>query len=105
ELRRLAAPEEDVDHVVAVEAPAPAEDGLLSVVVPHAPVGEITAVAIEAPAGESARRLLDVVLGVMPLPESEELHHLAREILVGRLPAAAGVVEVDEHRRVLRHGV
>ena len=41
----------------------------------------------------------------MSLSEREELHHLAREVLVGSLAAAAGVVEIDEHRRVLRDRV
>ncbi len=56
---------------------------------------------VEAPAGERARRLLHVLLGVVALAEREELHHLAREVLVRRALAVLRAVEIDEHRRVL----
>ena len=39
---------------------------------------------VDRPAGERPRRLADVVLGVVAHPEGEQLHELARQVLVGR---------------------
>src|SRR5260221_2014323 len=105
ELRGLRMREEDVEDVVAVEAPALAQHRLVAVVVPQAAERELTGVAIEAPSGESARGLLHVLLAVAALAQREQLHHLAREILVGRLLAFAHVFEIPQHRRILGHAV
>ena len=60
---------------------------------------------LESPAGEGAGPLLDVALAVVADAEGEELHHLAREVLVGvRLPVRRAV-EIGEHRRVTRHAL
>ena len=66
---------------------------------------ESAAVAIDAPARERARRLLDVLLRVAAFAERKELHHFTREILVGRSLAVLRTVEVDHHRRIARHRV
>ncbi len=57
--------------------------------------------AIEAPAGECARRFLDVLLGVAAFAEREELHDLARKVLVRLAFAVLRAVQVHEHCRVL----
>ena len=69
------------------------------------PEHELAGVAVEAPAGEGACGFLDVLLAVVALAEGEELHHLAREILVGRALAVLRAVEIDHHRRIARDGV
>jgi len=73
--------------------------------VPRGAEAERAGVAVQAPAGEGPRRLLQIGLAVAALAEGEELHQLARKVLVGRLLAAARVVEIDQHRRVARDGV
>ena len=98
--------QEDADQAVGVETAAAAEDRLAAVVVVAA--GELEAAPgggapADAIAGQRARRLADVVLGVVALPEAEELHDLTREVLVGLAAAVGDVVEVHEHRRVLEH--
>ncbi len=81
------------------------EHRLVAVVVNAGPEQVFAGIAIEAPAGERTRRFLDVLLGVVALAEREELHDLAREILVRLALAVLRAVEVDEHRRVLRRRV
>ena len=101
ELGGLGPREQDVEHGVAVEAPGLPEHGLRAVVVEPRAEDERAGLAVEAPAGERARGLLDVLLGVVAFAEREELHHLAREILVRRALAVLHAVEVDDHRRIL----
>src|SRR6516165_11825100 len=70
---------------------------------------------IYAPPGQDARQSDHVLLGITAFcAERVQLHHLAREILVestavpARARASRGcaqrIVEIDEHRRVLRCG-
>jgi hypothetical protein len=100
EFRRLRLREEDIEHRAPVEAARAAEEGLDALVVRRPAKQELTGFRINAPPGESARGLLDVLLAVMALAEREELHQLAREVLVGLLLAARRVVEIDQHRGV-----
>src|SRR5205085_3151448 len=69
-----------VDALVAVELARDAEERLLAEVVIEPAVRE--AALLVAPAGERARRFLDVGLGVVAVAEREELHQLARPVLV-----------------------
>ena len=81
--------------VVAVEVAGEAEHRLVAVVVePRRNMN--SPFRLDAPAGERARRFLDVVLGVVALAEREELHHLAREVLVRLRLAVGRVVEIDD---------
>ena len=58
-------------------------------------------VAAEGHARQGARAFLDVALGVVvAFAEREELHQLAREVLVRAPAAVLVVVEVLQHRRV-----
>src|SRR5262245_9503398 len=66
---------------------------------------ELAGLRLDRPAGEGARGLADVALSVVALAEREELHHLAREVLVRLALAIGRRIEVDHHRRVLRDGV
>ena len=56
---------------------------------------------VVGPAGEGARGLADVVLGVVPHAHREQLEQLAAEVLVGMRLDVLAVVEKDEHRRIL----
>jgi hypothetical protein len=69
------------------------------------PPAELAAGRLDAPAGEGARRLLDVLLAVIAFAEGEQLHHLAREVLVRAAAPAGRRIEVDHHRRILAHGM
>ena len=65
-------------------------------------VGIVAAVhQADAPAGEDARRRVDVLLGVVADAEREQLHDLAAEVLLRPLPRVLPSVEPDEHRRIL----
>ena len=68
-----------------------AEHRLLAAVMRCAAEDILPACRIEAPAGEGARGFVDVVFAVTAFPEGEELHHLAREVLVRLAVAAAAV--------------
>ena len=88
-----------------------AEDRLVAVVVPRGHVAEVVHAELVAPleveAGQRAGELAHVVLGVGAAvgAEREQLHQLARVVLV-RVPARVLVqVEPRDHRRVLRHVV
>ena len=71
----------DVDHVVAGEGAALAEDSFGTAVVL---IGlKLKFVALGAVAGERAGGLLDVVLGVVALAEHEEFEEFAGEVFVG----------------------
>ena len=100
--RGLRLGEQDVDHRVAVEPSRRSQHRLAATVVQAGAEDELPGLAHEARAGERARGLLDVLLFVVTLAEGEELHHLAREILVGCAAPVLRAVEVDHHRRVAR---
>ncbi len=55
--------------------------------------------ARQVPAGEDARRRVDVGLGVVADAHGEELHDLAAEVLLRHRPGVGAPVEPDEHRR------
>ena len=95
--------QQDGDDLLAVESSGLAEEGLLAVVVLVVAAAELTGFAVDGPAGEGARRGLDVGLAVMALAQGEELEKLAAEILVGLARHAAHAVEIDQHRRIARH--
>src|SRR5208283_1295388 len=105
ELRGRTLREQGVEHVVTVEVPGTAEHGLRAVIMDERPEDEVAAVAVDAPAGEGPRRLLDVLLAVVAFAEREQLHHLTREILVRSPLAIAGAIEVDHHRRITGYGM
>src|SRR5688572_19167027 len=50
--------QQNLEHIVAVERPAPRQDGFLPLVVLRGPEQELAPVRVDAPARESARRLL-----------------------------------------------
>src|SRR5205823_5524797 len=74
----LAALENEIENLVAVEVAALSEYRLFAIVVEPRPECERAARPIDTPAGEGARRFLDVAFAVMALPQCEELHHFAR---------------------------
>ena len=57
----------------------------------------------QVPAGEDARRGVDVVFGVVADADGEELHQLAAEVLLRPGAHVEAAVEPHEHRRVLGH--
>ena len=62
-----------------------------------------SALPVVAEAGQRARLLADVGLGVAAAgAEREQLHHLAPVVLVRRVLRVVAAVEPDQHRRVLR---
>src|SRR5216683_5345644 len=93
----------DVNNVITRKWAGPPEHRLGAVVVTGGSEDERPRLAVEGPAGETARCLLDVVLGVVPDPEREELHQLAREVLVRPTLHVAVGIEPYEHRRILRN--
>ena len=87
--------------------PALAEDRLHALVVVRGVVAEVRRPVLRPvvpEAGERARLLADVVLGVAAaVAEREELHHLAAVVLVRRVLRVVAPVEPEEHRRVGGH--
>src|SRR5262249_42004781 len=81
-----------------IESPGVAEKGLVAVIVPLVLADEAAGLLIDAPAGESAGRLLDVALAVLALAQGEQLQELAGKVLVGLACHAACAVEIDQHR-------
>jgi hypothetical protein len=67
------------------------------------PPAEFAGLRLDAPAGEGARRLLDVLLAVIAFAQGEQFHHLAREVLVRAALAIGRRIQVDHHRRILAH--
>ena len=99
--------EAEADGVLPVEGAALAEDALAAGVVPLAVVAEVdvagAALPVVVEAGERPRLLADVALGVAAAgAEREELHQLARVVLVRRPLRVLGAREPEQHRRVLR---
>ncbi|CAM2154859.1 hypothetical protein PT2222_310076 [Paraburkholderia tropica] len=103
EMRRLWLAEQNVEHRVAIERAAVAEHGLHAVVVLRRPRDELPGIGVDGPARVGARRLGDVLLRVLPFAEREQLHDLAREVLVRLALAIARAVEIEQHRRIFRH--
>ena len=98
--------EQNVQHRVTIEIAGFAEHCLDAIVVHHwTETKRRVVVKIDAPAGVSARRFLDVGLAVIAFAEGEQFHHLAREILVRRRLAVGGGVQINDHRRVFGHGM
>ncbi len=102
--------DEDADRVVPVPVAGLPEDRLAAAVVVGGAVQEGRLVVVggavvvgHRPPGEGPRELGDVLLRVVPDPEREELHELARVVLVGPADLVGRVVEPDQHRGVLRH--
>jgi hypothetical protein len=122
--RRVA--REDLDHALAVVTPAAGRDPLtehdfLAAVVHARPEDEVPVGLrpVDRPAGERAGDLGDVLLCVAAVhAERVQLHQLARVVLVESAlasavrsrrhdevrPGAEPVVEVEEHRRMVRGG-
>jgi hypothetical protein len=101
--------DDDVDDILAVEAAGLAEEGLDAVVVVVGAVDELDreeAVRVErdrlskGPAGEGARGLLDVGLGVVADSHGEQLEQLAPVVLVRLALVVLVVVEPEDHGRV-----
>jgi hypothetical protein len=83
--------EDDVDDVLAVERAGAAEERLLAEVVLRGVELELEHVV--GPAGERARRLAHVALGVVADAHREQLEQLAAEVLVRVLLDVLAVVE------------
>ena len=95
-------------RVLPVERAALAEDPLDAGVVVARVVAEVhvagALLPVVAEAGQRPRLLADVRLAVPAAgAEREELHHLARVVLVRRPLRVVAAVQPEEHRRVLRH--
>src|SRR5439155_11476877 len=98
---------DDIQDVLAVKPPAMPEKFLVAVIVVFRPILEFPGEAaiggagnlgFEGPAGEGARRLADVLLGVVAGTEAEQLEELASPVLVDRCPVVLVVVEPEHHR-------
>ena len=93
----------DVHDVERREAPHPPEDPLHPAVVALGVVAEALGLVVEGEAGEGARRLAHVALGVAVVDaQREELEQLAGEVLVGRALLGVGEAQEQLHRAVLR---
>ncbi len=97
--------EAEVTGVLPVEGALLAEDQLEAEVVPGPVVAEVrgadAALPLVAEPGQRPRLLADVLLGIAVLrAEGEQLHQLARVVLVRRAPAVLRAVQPEEHRRV-----
>jgi hypothetical protein len=58
---------------------------------------------LEIPAGERARGLTDIFLGIVAHAHGEQLHNLASEVLVRRALHVHAGVEESQHGRILTH--
>src|SRR5215212_11681714 len=95
------------DAVAPVVRAAAAEDALAARIVELTVVAEVmradAVVPVVAKARERARLLADIALAVAAArAEREELHHLARVVLVRRPLRVLGAREPEEHRGVAR---
>ena len=95
-------------RVAPCESAAVAEDRLVARIVVLRVVAELHRPEVLAPAvpeaGERPSLLADVALGVAVVrAEREELHHLARVVLVRRVLRVVASVQPEQHRGVLRH--
>src|SRR5436305_15006672 len=57
---------------------------------------------LKAIAGEGARRFAHIVFAIVTDPDGEELHQLARPVLVRMRWLVLRQIEVDHHRRIAR---
>ncbi len=64
---------------------------------------EVLTGPVVRPARQRPRRLGDIVFGVVPLAQGEQLHDLPGKVLVRVLTPALRLVQPDQHRRVLAH--
>src|SRR5262249_43288332 len=80
EARRGGPVENGGDDIVAVQVAGPAQDSLLPIIVQLRLEGEVLAAGV--PAGEGTGGLADVLFRVVTDTEAEQLHHLARVVLV-----------------------
>ena len=95
--------------VLPAEVPALPEDDLHPVVVPRGVVAEVdvadAVLPVVSPAGERPGLLADVVLRVPASgAEGEDLHQLARVVLVRAPLRVVPPVQPDQHRRIVGHG-
>ena len=96
-------PKAKINDLAAIKIARLAEQRLGAVVMLARVEPEL--VLAHMPAGEGARRLLDVILGIVSLTEAEKLHHLARKILVRMALAIRVAIQPDKHRHVPGHPV
>ena len=90
--------QDHIDQALTVERTCGAQDRLVAGVVLGG-VEDILVVAHRT-TGQGARSRLHIGFGVRPHAEAEQLHQLARQVLI-RTPAAIGsVVEIHQHRRI-----
>ena len=102
--------EDDVDDVLAVKVAGFAQEGLFPEVVVFLAVGELPRVAavgragqlgLNRPAGEGARALPHIHLGVVGNAHGEQLQELPAPVLVHGVPVVLVVVQPENHGRVL----
>src|SRR5262249_48651595 len=95
--------EDDPYHVASIPCTGLPEDGLRPTIVE--PRIEFEPVAVAAPAGESAGRFADVLLGVVADTEAKQLHQLAGVVLVRLALHVAIRIEPEEHGPVSANGL
>ena len=108
EARMIRVRDREADRVLPGESSSPAEDRLLARVVVARVVAEVhvagAGLPVVAEAGQCACLFADVGLAVAsPRAEGEELHHLARVVLVRRPARVVAPVQPQQHRRIPRH--
>ena len=102
---------DDVNNVLAVEPATVAQKLLLAIIVIvltvnkpglKVPEGVQRQRLFERPASERPRRVLDVILRVVPYSHGEQLQDLAAVVLVDGIAMVLVVVEPIDHGRVSR---
>ena len=91
--------------MIAIKIAGLPQHGLLTRIVKLRPPQISECIGIDAPARVGACRFLDIRFAVVPFAQREQLHHLAREILVGAAFAAVRTIEIDQHGRIFGHRV
>ena len=102
EIGRLIFRENQVDQFHTIERSAVPQEDLFSRIVLVRIDGELEAGNV--PSREGACCLLHIPLPVVADAEREELHDLAREVLVGPFTRVHAGIQKHEHGRVLSHG-